>query len=74
MTVKQIGKPRWSDEEKARISASLIGNTRSVGRKHSDEMKAKISATQKGRKQKPVSEETRAKMSASAKARWLRAA
>ena len=39
---RQKGK-KISEEHRKNISKSLIGNTRSVGRKHSDELKRKIS-------------------------------
>ena len=49
-----------SDEHRAKISESLIGNQRCLGYRHNDESKAKNSAAGKGR---VVSEETRLKMS-----------
>lgn len=39
-------------EAKAKISASLMGNTRSVGRVHSEETKAKMRASHLGKKYK----------------------
>jgi hypothetical protein len=71
-SIAQKGKPRWSDEDKKRISRSLMGNTYCLGRTLSDDHKNNISVASKGHQPKPVSEETRAKMSASAKARHER--
>lgn len=57
----------YTDERRAKISASLVGNLRCKGRKQSPEIRAKISANQK-----PLTAEMRAKMSVAAKARWHR--
>lgn len=48
-------------ETRAKMSAARMGNTNSVGRKHSPETRAKISEANKGHE---VSEETRARISA----------
>ena len=52
---------------RAKISEFLMGKP---GRPHTDEAKTKISTAQKGRKQKPVSEETRKKLSQSSIISW----
>ena len=65
-------RPLFSKESKAKMSASRIGNTNSVGRKHSDETKRKISEKLKGHQRTlglKHSEETKAKMSAASKGR-----
>lgn len=66
-------RPPMSEEHKAKLSKSLLGNTRRKDGKKTwkpdEEYKKNMSNILKGRKQKPVSEETRKKMSESAKAR-----
>ncbi len=63
-------------ETRGKISAKLQGNTNRLGSKHSVESRAKISVAMKGRpspkkgmKGKPVSAITRAKISATKKAK-----
>ena len=58
---------KHTTEMRAKVSASLIGNTRNVGRKLSAEMRAAISASKRGQKHSP---ETRAKLSAAGKRVW----
>jgi len=66
-------KVKMSEEHKENISKSLIGNSRRKNGKKTwkpdEEYKARMSAILKGREQKPVTEETRRKMSESAKNR-----
>jgi hypothetical protein len=57
-----------SEENKAKISASMKGKTNRKGQKLSEESKAKISAANKGRE---LSEETKAKMSNKGKPVYL---
>ena len=66
---KSRGKPgrKKSDEEKAKISASLIGNTRTRGHKYTEEQRAKMSEAHKGKHN--FTEEQRAKISAAHKGR-----
>lgn len=54
-----------STESRAKISESLKGNTRSVGRKLSDETRKKMSESHTGKKLKPHSAETKAKIAES---------
>lgn len=54
---------KQSAETKRKRSVSMVGNTNSLGYKHSDESKAKISRALKGRKGKPLSVEARRKIS-----------
>jgi group I intron endonuclease len=61
MTKWQLGK-KLTPEHRAKVSASLLGNTRARGVKHSDETKAKVSAASKGRKHGPISEDHRRKL------------
>ena len=65
---------KLSEEHKAKISKSLIGNTRMVGKKLSDETKQKLSEAGKGNKNacgpQKVSEEERKRRSEAAKERW----
>lgn len=58
-----------SDEFKKAMSARLIGNTHTLGFKHSDEARAKISASRKG---VPKSPEHRAAMAEAAKRGWIK--
>ncbi|MCY1172719.1 group I intron endonuclease [compost metagenome] len=58
------GKP-LTDEHKKKVSASLVGNTRALGMKHSDETRRKISERGTGRKRAPFSAEHREKIAAS---------
>jgi group I intron endonuclease len=61
-----LGRP-LSAEHRLKVSASLIGNTRSRGYKHSDETRAKLRAAAVGKKKRiygPLSAEHRAKISA----------
>ena len=78
------GKPR-SEETRRKISVSLIGNTRSVGRTHSEATKEKIRKSSTGRlhseetkrkvsdllKGRCLSEETKKKISTTLKRRYL---
>ena len=57
---------KLSDETRLKISKSSMGNTKWVGRKHSDESKLKMSITRKGRK---ASDESKLKMSITRKGR-----
>ena len=65
---------KLSEEHKAKISKSLIGNTRMVGKKLSDETKQKLSEAGKGNKNacgpQKVSEEERKRRSEAAKEKW----
>ena len=59
-----------SEESKIKIGLASLGNSHNLGKKLSEEHKARITAgltgkTYIGRKRKPHSEETKAKMSAS---------
>ena len=58
----------FTDEYRAKLRAASIGNKYSLGYKHSEESKTKISIAQKG---KVRSAETRAKMSASGKGKII---
>ena len=57
---------KHTDETRAKMSEALLGNQRGLGYKHTDATKTRISEANRIR---VVSEETRAKMSVSAKAR-----
>ena len=63
-----LGKPR-DEATRRKISASLTGR---IGYKHTDESKAKLSLAHMGKKQAPVSIETRKKLSVSIKASWVK--
>ena len=65
MSKAKIGK-KWTEAHKAAIAASMLGNTRTLGYKHSKEHNARISAARMGH---PVSEETRRKTSSALKGR-----
>lgn len=60
-----IGKKR-SDETKRRMSIAKLGNTNMLGKKHSEDTKAKMKKSKseeiKGKKRKPMSEETKEKI------------
>jgi len=60
--------PTCSEKYSAKLSAAEMGNTRSLGRKRTDEAKAKMSAVKMGGKH---TEETKAKMSAAHMGRKL---
>ena len=55
-------------ESRAKVSASLIGNTRALGHKHSEETRVNMSEARMGH---IVTEETRANMSISQKKSWV---
>ena len=63
---KRSDKSRKIMSEKAKGNKNGVGNKGPVGMKHTDEVKAKISAAHKG---KTVSDETKTKMSVAAKSR-----
>lgn len=73
---------KWTSEQKEKLSLTLVGNQRSLGYKHTEETKAKMSAShqnmteeqrkgislfQKGRKR---STETKARMAEASRKRW----
>jgi group I intron endonuclease len=64
-----------SNEHKKKISISLLGNTRNLGRHHTDSTKQKMSMARKGKphpyRRPPHSEETKQKMSIAALGRHL---
>jgi predicted ArsR family transcriptional regulator len=68
-----MGRPgakfKHTAEAREKITASLQGNTRSVGRVHSEETKAKMRASHLGKKVKEFSIEARNNMSIAAKNR-----
>ncbi len=72
-----LGK-KASKETKKKLSEILKGNKRAVGntiwvgRKHTEETKAKMSISAKERKREPYSEESKEKMRISAKKRWAK--
>jgi group I intron endonuclease len=55
------GKP-LSEEHKRKVSASLKGNKRALGLKHTEETKRAISESQRGMKRRPFTDEHRAKL------------
>ncbi len=57
-------KLRHTDEAKAKIGKAALGNTHSLGHKHTQEFKDNVSRVHKGKK---VSDETRRKMSVSSR-------
>jgi len=70
MSVWQVGRT-FTTEQKAKVSQSLIGNKRNLGRKTYEETKAKISASLTGRKRSPLSVDLKAKLSAIHRGRKL---
>lgn len=71
---------RHTSATKAKISRSLLGNTRAKGKtrdkvwsfNHSEETREAIRQSKLGRKRKPFSEETKAKMKAAQQARRMK--
>jgi group I intron endonuclease len=61
---KGMKRPPRTEEHKAKLSAAKMGNTDALGRKHTPEARAKMSAVKKGTTRSP---ETRARMSAAHK-------
>jgi len=65
--IAEAGKGRiFSEDARAKIGATHLGNTYNIGSKRSEESRARMSVAQKGR---TFSEETKLKMSVAAKSR-----